>query len=160
MSLANVLENVDIVYFISIFCVTSYYTADKLESGGGNILSQGKVRKNQNLKIMFSKSYCVQYWLCEMVFPVIFFRLIYIDPCMVKWINQGLVFCTLRVYEYCLSSFCFFIMSLNIFIVISNILVVLLLYTHTPLSCFTWYLKYHISILLATHYLCIKTAYL
>ena len=50
MSLANVLENVDIVYFISIFCVTFYYTADKLESGGGKHFKSGKSQEKSKLK--------------------------------------------------------------------------------------------------------------
>ena len=52
---SNDLEKVDVTYFVSIFCpmirvisVTFCYTADKLESGK-NILSQGKVRENENL---------------------------------------------------------------------------------------------------------------
>ena len=55
---ADVLENVDIVRFISILSqrlrvinVTFCYTSDKLESGK-NIVSQGKVREHENLEIM------------------------------------------------------------------------------------------------------------
>ena len=56
--LANVLENVNIVYLISIFCqsirviiVTFSYTDDKLVLRK-NISSQGKVSENKNLKIV------------------------------------------------------------------------------------------------------------
>ena len=55
--MTNIFNNVDITHLISIFCqrmriisFTFYYTAEKLESGK-NILSQGEVRENQNLKI-------------------------------------------------------------------------------------------------------------
>ena len=62
--LVNVLENVDIAHFISIFCqritvinITFCYTAGKLESGK-IIVSQGKSCVNHKPVVGLSKSTC------------------------------------------------------------------------------------------------------